>query len=82
MRRPESIATPAAARPISTVTFDLAGANSQLFLDGSPLASNPIALGTGELHTVTAVSGGRVVGIEKFLVDEPQKTVRVRVDRK
>jgi serine/threonine protein kinase len=78
----ESVVARAPARPTALVHFDLAGAHSQLFLDGSPLASNPIALGTGELHTVTAVSGGRVVGTEKFLVDQPQKTVRVRIDRK
>jgi len=78
----EPAATLAPARPTSMVHFDLGGADSQLFLDGSPLASNPIALGSGELHTVTAVSGGRVVGTEKFLVDQPQKTVRVRIDRK
>jgi serine/threonine protein kinase len=79
---PEPVAARAPARPTAMVTFDLGGAHSQLFLDGSPLASNPVALGTGELHTVTAVSGGRVVGTEKFLVDQPQKTVRVRVERK
>jgi serine/threonine protein kinase len=72
----------AAARPMALVHFDLGGAESQLFLDGSPLASNPITLGSGELHTITAVAGGRVVGIEKFLVDQPQKTVRVRVERR
>jgi hypothetical protein len=78
----EPLAVRASARPTAMVTFDLAGVQSQLFLDGSPLPSNPIALGTGELHTITAVSGGRVVGTEKFLVDQPQKTVRVRIDRK
>jgi len=67
---------------MAMVHFDLAGAESQLFLDGSPLPSNPIALGTGEFHTVTAVSEGRVVGTEKFVVDQPRKTVRVRGGRK
>jgi hypothetical protein len=71
----------APARPTGMVHFDVT-AESELFLDGSPLASNPIALGTGEFHTVTAVAGGRVVGTEKFLVDQPRKTVRVRVGRK
>jgi serine/threonine-protein kinase len=71
----------AATRPTAVVQFDVS-AESQLFLDGSPLASNPIALATGEFHTVTAVAGGRVVGTEKFLVDQPKKTVRVRVGRR
>jgi serine/threonine protein kinase len=76
------LAVQAPARPTALVQFDLGGARSQLFLDGSPLPSNPIALGTGEFHTVTAVADGRVVGTEKFLVDQPRKTVRVRVGRK
>jgi tRNA A-37 threonylcarbamoyl transferase component Bud32 len=80
--RPEIAVNHPPARPTALVQFDLAGAQSQLFLDGSPLPSNPIALGTGEFHTVTAVAGGRVVGTEKFLVDQPRKTVRVRVGRK
>jgi hypothetical protein len=81
-RAPAESVAKVPARPTSLVQFDLAGAESQLFLDGSPLPSNPIALGTGEFHTVTAVAGGRVVGTEKFVVDQPRKTVRVRVARK
>jgi serine/threonine-protein kinase len=77
-----ALAGKAPPRPTALVQFDLAGAQSQLFLDGSPLPSNPVALGTGEFHTVTAVAGGRVVGTEKFLVDRPRKTVRVRVGSK
>jgi hypothetical protein len=77
----QSTATPAAARPTALVEFQVPG-DSQLFLDGSPLVSNPIALGEGEFHTVTAVAGGRVVGTEKFLVDQPRKTIRVRIERK
>jgi tRNA A-37 threonylcarbamoyl transferase component Bud32 len=69
----------AANRATALVEFDVPGQGRQLFLDGSPLASNPIALGEGEFHTVTAVTDGRVVGIEKFKVDQPRKTVRVRV---
>jgi tRNA A-37 threonylcarbamoyl transferase component Bud32 len=80
--KPQAEVARGPARPSAMVQFDLAGAESELFLDGSPLASNPIALGTGEFHTVTAVSQGRVVGTEKFLVDQPRKTVRVRVGRK
>jgi serine/threonine-protein kinase len=80
--RPDPELAAASGRPTAVVHFDLAGDESQLFLDGSPLPSNPIALGTGEFHTVTAVSQGRVVGTEKFLVDQPRKTVRVRVGRK
>ena len=81
-REPAESVAKVPARPTSLVQFDLAGVESQLFLDGSPLSSNPIALGTGEFHTVTAVAGGRVVGTEKFVVDQPRKTVRVRVARK
>jgi hypothetical protein len=80
-RDAESAVQIAATRPTAVVQFDLGGGASQLFLDGAPLAANPIALATGEFHTVTAVAGGQVVGTEKFLVDRA-KTVRVRVGRR
>jgi serine/threonine protein kinase len=80
-RQPASAGDGAARRPTAVVQFDVNGAGSQLFLDGAPLASNPIALATGEFHTVTAMAGGHVVGTEKFLVDQA-KTVRVRVGRR
>jgi hypothetical protein len=80
-RQPEPAVAAAETRPTGLVEFVVPG-DSQLFLDGSPLPSNPIALAQGGFHTVTAVAGGRVVGTEKFQVDQARKTIRVRVGAK
>jgi hypothetical protein len=70
----------AVARPTALVQFDVTPRGSQLYLDGAPLASNPISLGKGEMHTVTAVASGYDVAASKFFVDEP-KTVRLKLER-
>jgi hypothetical protein len=79
---PPSGAAPvaAAARPTALVEFDVTPRGSRLFLDGAPLASNPVVLGKGEVHTVTGVADGYDVGAYKFFVDQP-KTVRLKLER-
>jgi serine/threonine protein kinase len=69
-----------AARPTALVQFDVTPRGSQLFLDGAPLSSNPIALGQGEVHTVSGVAAGYEVGNFKFLVDQA-KTVRLKLEQ-
>jgi serine/threonine protein kinase len=72
--------TDPASRPTALVSFDVTPRGSRLYLDGVPLASNPISLGTGEVHTVTAVAVGYDVGASKFLVNQA-KTVRLKLER-
>jgi serine/threonine protein kinase len=69
-----------AARPTALVQFDVTPHGSRLFLDGAPLASNPVTLGQGEVHTVTGVADGYKMGNFKFLVDQA-KTVRLKLER-
>ena len=64
----------------AVVEFDVTPRGSRLFLDGTPLASNPVVLGRGEVHTVTAVAEGYDIGAHKFLVDQA-KTVHLKLER-
>src|SRR5204863_9088732 len=70
----------AAARPTALVQFDVTPRGTNLFLDGAPLASNPLLLGEGEVHTVTGVAEGYKIGAAKFLVDRA-KTVKLKLER-
>jgi hypothetical protein len=65
---------------MALVEFDVTPRGSRLFLDGVPLGSNPVSLGRGEVHTVTAVADGYEVGASKFFVDQA-KTVRLKLQR-
>jgi serine/threonine protein kinase len=71
-------AAAAEARPMAMVQFDVSPRGSRLYLDGAPLVSNPVSLGKGEVHTVTAVAEGYDVGASKFFVDQA-KTVRLKL---
>jgi hypothetical protein len=75
-------AATAPARETSVVSFEVVPRASQLFLDGAPLSSNPVTLGRGEVHTVTAAAPGYDVAVEKFFVDSPTKTVRLQLARR
>jgi hypothetical protein len=70
----------APARAALMVRFDVFPPESQLFLDGSPIASNEVSLGKGELHMVSGKAPGFDLGHQKFLVDQP-KTVSLRLER-
>ena len=69
----------AAARETAVVRFEVYPTTSQLFLDGAPLASNPVTLGKGEVHTVTAAAPGHEMAVEKFFVDKATKTVLLKL---
>jgi hypothetical protein len=77
---PEPAPVSVEAPPRALVQFDVSPQGSQLFLDGAPLVSNPVSLGKGEMHTVTAVAQGYDVGASKFFVDQA-KTVRLKLER-
>jgi hypothetical protein len=69
-----------AAAPTALVRFDVTPADSRLFLDGAPLASNPIPLPIGQPHTIQALADGYELGVQKFLVDGPA-TLKLRLER-
>jgi serine/threonine protein kinase len=54
---------------------------AKLYLDGSPLPTNPIGLGKGTLHTITAIADGHETYVEKFSVSD-SRTLILKLDPK
>ncbi len=69
------------AREMVLVLFDVTPKDSQLYLDGEPLAANPTRLGKGEVHTVNAVLQGYEMAVKKFFIDD-EMTITLKLERK
>jgi len=70
----------AAAGERALVRFEVTPSTTHVFLDGLQLASNPVALGKGERHIVTAVADGYQMVEQEFQVRDAM-VLRLKLQR-